>query len=171
MRPHDDVRNGAFNAAEFAANLAMVHRGKGSVDYLEPMPFFRRTYLTEDLQADLAETGRASAERDVSLRIPQAWQWLMQPSQPEADRPATIAVAQGAGSDDELAARVNRRRASAGALFTDMDPGAWGSSCVARCRSCGATGGGSRSGCCGTSRRSTRRHRPASRSLTAVAAA
>lgn len=36
VRPHPDVASGQFNAAEFAANLAMVVRGEGSEEYLDP---------------------------------------------------------------------------------------------------------------------------------------
>lgn len=50
LRPHDDVASGNFNASEFAADLHMVTRGQASPEYLDPVEFFRRTYLTEGLR-------------------------------------------------------------------------------------------------------------------------
>lgn len=49
MQPHPDVAAGRFSAAEFAADLFMVHHGLGSREYTEPVPFFERTYITEGL--------------------------------------------------------------------------------------------------------------------------
>jgi hypothetical protein len=49
--PHEDVRTGQLEQAEFAANLAEVHEGKGSDEYKDPIQFFRRTFLTEGLRA------------------------------------------------------------------------------------------------------------------------
>ena len=48
--PHADVRSGRYQLAEFAADLAQVHRGEGSDEYRDPREFFRRTYLTEGLR-------------------------------------------------------------------------------------------------------------------------
>ena len=44
LRPHDDVASGDFHAAEFPADLSMVARGEGDVEYTDPVEFFRRTY-------------------------------------------------------------------------------------------------------------------------------
>ena len=52
--PHQDVREGNFTQAEFAADLAQVHRGDAPSEYGDPQEFFRRTYLTEGLQGLLA---------------------------------------------------------------------------------------------------------------------
>jgi len=49
IQPHPDVAAGRFSAAEFAADLFMVHHGLGSREYTEPIPFFERTYITEGL--------------------------------------------------------------------------------------------------------------------------
>ena len=60
--PHDDVATGRLQQAEFAANLGKVHRGEGPAEYVNPIEFYRRTYLTEGLrdllsQAALRVTG------------------------------------------------------------------------------------------------------------------
>jgi predicted AAA+ superfamily ATPase len=49
ITPHPDVQRGAFQQAEFAADLAQVHRGEGMAEYADPVEFYRRTYLTEGL--------------------------------------------------------------------------------------------------------------------------
>ena len=49
LRPHDDVATGNFSASEFAADLHMVAKGEGAPEYVDPVEFFRRTYLTEGL--------------------------------------------------------------------------------------------------------------------------
>lgn len=48
--PHKDVREGNFNASQFAADLGNVVAGKGSIEYTDPVEFFRRTYLTHGLK-------------------------------------------------------------------------------------------------------------------------
>jgi predicted AAA+ superfamily ATPase len=50
IRPHHDVATGRFQQAEFAADLAQVHRGEGAPEYRDPVEFFRRTYLTQGLR-------------------------------------------------------------------------------------------------------------------------
>ena len=57
--PHRDVASGSYVQAEFAADLAQVHRGEGSDEYRDPVEFFRRTYLTQGLRALL----RTAVER------------------------------------------------------------------------------------------------------------
>ncbi|MEK7358701.1 MAG: Swt1 family HEPN domain-containing protein, partial [Bdellovibrionota bacterium] len=47
--PHPDVASGRYQQAEFAADLAQVHRGDAAKEYQEPVEFFRRTFLTEGL--------------------------------------------------------------------------------------------------------------------------
>ena len=54
ITPHRDIREGNFNASQFAANLYNVQHGKATREYLDPREFFRRTYLTEGLK-DLLE--------------------------------------------------------------------------------------------------------------------
>jgi len=48
--PHKDVRDGNLRGAEFAADLYFVTRGEASREYLDPVEFFRRTYLTDGLR-------------------------------------------------------------------------------------------------------------------------
>ncbi len=50
IRPHDDVSTGTFNVAEFAADLELVRKGEGSPEYVDPVLFFERTYLTVGLR-------------------------------------------------------------------------------------------------------------------------
>ena len=57
VSPHQDVANGRYQQAEFAADLWQVHLGKGVPEYLDPSEFFRRTYLTASLKLLL---GRAA---------------------------------------------------------------------------------------------------------------
>lgn len=50
LAPHDDVATGNFSASEFAADLHMVAIGEGAAEYVDPVEFFRRTFLTEGLR-------------------------------------------------------------------------------------------------------------------------
>jgi predicted AAA+ superfamily ATPase len=50
VNPHKDVASGRYQQAEFAADLWQVHLGEGSDEYLKPIEFFRRTFLTESLK-------------------------------------------------------------------------------------------------------------------------
>ena len=52
--PHADVREGNFTQAEFAADLAQVHRGGAPSEYGDPREFFRRTFITEGLRGLIA---------------------------------------------------------------------------------------------------------------------
>jgi hypothetical protein len=60
--PHDDVATGNFSASEFAADLHMVaFAGNDETlgrEYVDPVEFFRRTYLTEGLRELLDRTVR-----------------------------------------------------------------------------------------------------------------
>lgn len=58
ITPHHDVATGQYNAAEFAADLHMVAQGEGSEEYLDPIQFFKRTYLTEGLRDLLGRAAR-----------------------------------------------------------------------------------------------------------------
>ncbi|KKZ10364.1 MAG: ATPase AAA, partial [Candidatus Synechococcus spongiarum 142] len=51
VEPHRDVASGEFQQAEFAADLAKVHKGSAPAEYSDPQEFFSRTYLTEGLKA------------------------------------------------------------------------------------------------------------------------
>jgi len=50
VTPHKDVREGRYQSAEFAADLAQVQRGQGAPEYRDPREFFRRTYITAGLR-------------------------------------------------------------------------------------------------------------------------
>jgi len=50
VTPHKDVASGNYMQAEFAADLAQVHKGEGSDEYRDPVEFFRRTYITEGMK-------------------------------------------------------------------------------------------------------------------------
>jgi predicted AAA+ superfamily ATPase len=58
VRPHQDVASGNFSASEFAADLYFVSQGEGSREYVDPVEFFRRTYLTEGLKDLLSRAAR-----------------------------------------------------------------------------------------------------------------
>ena len=63
MVPHKDVASGHYMQAEFAADLAQVHRGEGSDEYRDPHEFFLRTYITSGLRDLLAgAVGRIAGE-------------------------------------------------------------------------------------------------------------
>jgi predicted AAA+ superfamily ATPase len=67
LRPHEDVATGNYSAIEFAADLYMVSQNEGSSEYVEPIEFFRRTYLTEGLK-ELLDRGirRVSGDENAS---------------------------------------------------------------------------------------------------------
>ena len=48
--PHDDVAQGSFQLAQFAADLRQVHLGVAGPEYGDPTEFFGRTYLTRGLR-------------------------------------------------------------------------------------------------------------------------
>jgi hypothetical protein len=50
VQPHPDVSSGRYVQAEFAADLAQVSRGEGSEEYLNPVEFYRRTFITDGLR-------------------------------------------------------------------------------------------------------------------------
>ena len=58
IQPHNDVAQGKFALAEFAANLHQVHLRKGLAEYTEPVEFFRRTYLTVGLHQLLTQAAQ-----------------------------------------------------------------------------------------------------------------
>lgn len=65
--PHQDVRNGNMRGADFAADLFQVANGEGSPEYLDPVEFYRRTYLTEGLRTLLTSAvRRITGDRNAS---------------------------------------------------------------------------------------------------------
>jgi predicted AAA+ superfamily ATPase len=47
--PHEDVRSGELDQAEFAADLKQIFEGSGRDEYLDPKAFYARTFLTNGL--------------------------------------------------------------------------------------------------------------------------
>jgi len=74
--PHEDIRKGQFDENTFAAKLDDVVRDDGSapLEYRRADLFFRKTYLTKELKAVLADTLKRLAgtggESVVQLRTP-----------------------------------------------------------------------------------------------------
>ena len=56
VEPHDDVAQGTYQLAEFAADLRQVHLGVAREEYADPEQFYNRTYLTRGLQYLLTQT-------------------------------------------------------------------------------------------------------------------
>lgn len=50
IAPQPDVASGSYQIAEFAADLARVHKGEGSDEYRRPRDFFQRTFMTYGLR-------------------------------------------------------------------------------------------------------------------------
>ena len=55
IEPHPDVAQGRYKNAEFAADLSQVANGEGSIEYLDPVEFFKRTYVTEGIKRLLVQ--------------------------------------------------------------------------------------------------------------------
>ena len=73
MRLHRDIMSGDFGQAEFAADLHQVSRGEGAEEYVDPIRFYERTYLTEGLRTLLAMSARrlsgdANAQAVINLQ-------------------------------------------------------------------------------------------------------
>ena len=47
--PHEDVRKGDFQQAEFAADISRVNDGNATPEYQDPEMFFKRTFITEGM--------------------------------------------------------------------------------------------------------------------------
>lgn len=58
ISPHPDVASGRYQQAEFAADLWQVYLGEATSEYQDPVEFFRRTYLTENLKRLLVQAVR-----------------------------------------------------------------------------------------------------------------
>ena len=61
VTPHRDVASGAYQQAEFAADLHQVWRGEAADEYADAEEFFRRTFLTDGLRRLLANAVRRLA--------------------------------------------------------------------------------------------------------------
>jgi hypothetical protein len=53
--PHEDIRKEHFDPAVFAADLGIMLRGEGPIDYRDPVTFFKKTYLTQGLSSLLLD--------------------------------------------------------------------------------------------------------------------
>lgn len=56
--PRRDIADGSFDESVFAADLGLVAEGTGPSDYLDPVRFFEKTYLTDSLGDVLIELTR-----------------------------------------------------------------------------------------------------------------
>jgi len=75
VTPHEDIRQGRFDASVFAANLGHVLAGQGAVDYRDAQTFFSKTYMTGGLSRllkDMLErlSGKAKTEPVIQLQTP-----------------------------------------------------------------------------------------------------
>ena len=50
ITPHRDVIEGKYLQAEFAADLDQVQRGKGTLEYTDPIEFYKRTFITDGIK-------------------------------------------------------------------------------------------------------------------------
>jgi len=73
ITPHQDVADGTFQQAEFAAHLGRVARGDGPAEYVDPIEFFRRTYLTAGLRQLLVDAH--DRWRSPGRRSPDQLRW------------------------------------------------------------------------------------------------
>lgn len=64
MEPHQDVAEGRYRNAEFAADLSQVALGKGELEYRDPVEFFNRTYVTEGMKGLLVQSLKRVAGLD-----------------------------------------------------------------------------------------------------------
>lgn len=64
IEPHPDVAQGRYKNAEFAADLAQVARGEGTLEYRDPVEFFARTYVTEGMTGLLEQSLRRVCGKD-----------------------------------------------------------------------------------------------------------
>ncbi|MDR2141419.1 MAG: DUF499 domain-containing protein [Deltaproteobacteria bacterium] len=64
ITPHPDVAKGEYITAEFAADLSLVARGEGSVEYNEPTEFFSRTFMTNGIKGLVKECLKRVSSRN-----------------------------------------------------------------------------------------------------------
>jgi hypothetical protein len=65
--PRRDIADGSFDESLFAADLGLVDRQRGPADYLDPVSFCEKTYLTEALRSFLGElTARLSGDMSAA---------------------------------------------------------------------------------------------------------
>lgn len=59
--PHEDVHKGTFQQAEFAADITRVHDGSATAEYVDPVLFFQRTFITKGMGALLTSVAQRLA--------------------------------------------------------------------------------------------------------------
>jgi hypothetical protein len=75
-RPHEDICKGRFDESVFAADLMAVVQGTAPAVYLDPVEFFRKTYMTVGLETILKRIALAlggkqdAGDRVLSLQTP-----------------------------------------------------------------------------------------------------
>lgn len=62
VEPHQDIKDGDFDEAVFAAKLDEVVMGTAAPDYNDPYLFFKKTYFTEGITALIEKVGRKLME-------------------------------------------------------------------------------------------------------------
>ena len=89
IRPNDDVTEGRFRQAEFAASLQRVYDGRArDTEYGNPVSFFNRTYITPGMRALLVNTVRRLNESGGDPGDPdQDRVWRRQDPQPHRSIP------------------------------------------------------------------------------------
>jgi predicted AAA+ superfamily ATPase len=71
VEPHQDIKDGNFDEAVFAADLGNVALGNAPIDYNEPAQFFKKTYFTDGITNLLSmvhsklETGKGSSVVEI----------------------------------------------------------------------------------------------------------
>ncbi len=75
ITPHRDIREGKFDESVFAADLSDVMAGRASVEYRDPVTFFRKTYPTHGLRNLLAAvlkrlSGSGHGESVIQIQTP-----------------------------------------------------------------------------------------------------
>lgn len=61
--PHQDVLEGSFQQAEFAADITAVHTGRAPREYQDAVAFFERTFITEGMGILLTQVAQRLAGR------------------------------------------------------------------------------------------------------------
>ncbi len=68
-RPRPDIADGTFDESLFAADLGLVARGRGPTDYLDPVAFCEKTYLTANLRQALLELAQRLAGHPAAAGV------------------------------------------------------------------------------------------------------
>jgi uncharacterized protein len=77
--PHQDVLQGTFQQAEFAADISAVRDKKASHEYQDATAFFERTFITEGMRLLLTQVAHRlnrEPERGAPPAAKPRWKWL-----------------------------------------------------------------------------------------------